>query len=83
MVTKKMTAMLATAFFATSSFAQTAEEQAKTWNDEAKKHLEVYEKQSAVQRDNFQNKTANPFDTVAMYKAAEDALVRPAVRVGE
>lgn len=74
MVTKKMSAMLITAFVATSSLAQTAEEQAKTWNEEAKKHLEVYDKENAIQRGNFQNKTANPFDTVAMYKAAEDAL---------
>ena len=74
MVTKKMSAMLITAFVATSSLAQTAVEQAKTWNEEAKKHLEVYDKESAIQSGNFQNKTANPFDTVAMYKAAEDAL---------
>ncbi len=74
MTTRKMTVMLATAFIATGAFAQTAEEQAKALNEEAKQHYAIYEKESAVQRDNMTNKTATPFDTVAMYKAAEDAL---------
>ncbi len=73
-MTKKMFVVMAMVSMATSTFAQTAKEEADKWNDEAKKQLELFQKQQNVQTQNAVEKKNVPFDTLAMYTAAYAAL---------
>lgn len=74
MTTKKVMMVMAMASLATSTFAQSAKEEADKWNNEAKKQLELFQKEQNVQTQNAVEKKNVPFDTLAMYTAAYAAL---------